>query len=144
MFTQLLSVACVPKIWKQALITPVHKKGPTNVLTNYRPISITCVPCKLLERVVSSKIYSHLMRNNILHPEQHGFVRGKSTCTNLLESLNDWTRNIQDGFPTVVIYIDFCKAFDVVQHDELFVKLQAIGMMVSAVNYLNGLKICSV
>ena len=136
MFTQLLSVACVPKIWKQALITPVHKKGPTNVLTNYRPISITCVPCKLLERVVSGKIYSHLMHNNILHPEQHGFVRGKSTCTNLLESLNDWTRNFQDGFPTVVIYIDFSKAFDVVQHDKLsrngnrplFVKLQAIGI----------------
>ena len=43
------------------------------------------------------------MENNIIHPEQHGFVRGKSTCTNLLESLNDWTH--PDGFPTVVIYI---------------------------------------
>jgi len=128
MFIHLLSVACVPGVWKKAIITPVHKKGPINLLTNYRPISIICVPCKLLERIVSNKIYSHLMHNNILHPEQHGFVPGKSTCTNLLESLNDWTRNIQDGFPTVVIYIDFSKAFDVVQHDKLFVKLQAFGI----------------
>ena len=84
LFTQLLYVACVPGIWKKAIITPVHKKGPTNAVTNYRPISITCVPSKLLERVVSSKIYSHLIHNNILHPQQHGFVRGKSTCTCLL------------------------------------------------------------
>jgi len=46
----------------------------------------------------------------------------------LLESLNDWIRNIQDGFPTVVIYIDFSKAYDVVQHDKLFAKLQAAGI----------------
>ena len=68
------------------------------------------------------------MLNNILHSEQHGFVRGRSTFTNLLESLNDWTRNIQDGYPTVIIYVDFSKAFDVVQHDKLFLKLRAIGI----------------
>jgi len=65
---------------------------------------------------------------NILCKEQHGFVQGKSTCTNLLESLNDWTCGIQDGCQTVVIYIDFSKAFDVVQHDKLFAKLRAFGI----------------
>jgi len=50
------------------------------------------------------------MENNIVHPEQHGFVRGKSTCTNLLESLNDWTRNIQMVFLLLLfIYIYICK-----------------------------------
>jgi len=78
----------------------------------------------------------------------HGYAHIKTisafriTCTNLLEPLNDWTRNIQDGFPTVVIYINFSKAFDVVQHDKLFVKLQAIGID-GKLRYLNGLKICS-
>jgi len=128
MFNQLLSVACVPDGWKNAIITPVHKKGPKHLLNNYRPISITCVPCKLLERIVASRIYGHLERYNILCGEQHGFMRGRSTGTNLLECLNDWTCNIQNGYPTIVIYIDFSKAFDVVQHDKLFVKLRACGI----------------
>ena len=127
-FRQLLSVGCVPDEWKNAVITPVHKKGSTSSLTNYRPISITCVPCKLLERIVVSRIYNHLVFNDVLHCEQHGFVRGLSTCTNLLTSLNDWTRNTQDGCQTIVIYIDFTKAFDVVQHDKLFSKLRACGI----------------
>jgi len=60
-FRQLLSVGCVPNEWKNAVITPVHKKGSTSSLTNYRPISITCVPCKLLERIGVSRIYNHLV-----------------------------------------------------------------------------------
>ena len=74
-----------------------------------------------------NKIYCHLTENNLLCSEQHGFVRGKSTCTNM-ESLNDWTQNVQDGCQTVVIYVDFSKAFDVVQHDKLFTKLHAFGI----------------
>ena len=86
------------------------------------------MPCKLLERIIANQIYRHLNENNILCNEQHGFTHGKSTCTNLLETLNDWTLNLQNGFPTVVIYIDFSKAFDVVQHDKLFLKLCAVGI----------------
>ena len=55
-------------------------------------------------------------------------MRGLSTCTNLLECLNDWTSNTQEGCQTIVIYIDFSKAFDVVQHDKLFCKLPACGV----------------
>jgi len=104
------------------------QKGSTDLLSNYRLISVTCVTCKLLERIVTSKIYDHLVNNNIITNSQHGFVRGRSTCTNLLESLNDWTSNTQDGCQTTVIYIDFSRAFDVVQHDKLFVKLHAYGI----------------
>ena len=65
-FRQLLSVAYVPEEWKRAVITPVHKKSSTHLLTNYRPILVTCVPCKLFERIVVSKVYSHLDSNNRL------------------------------------------------------------------------------
>jgi len=88
--------------WKRAVITPVHKKDPTHLLTNYRPILVTCVPCKLLERIVASKVYGHLDSNNVLSGDQHGFVRDRSTCTNLLECLNDFTNNMQDKCQTVV------------------------------------------
>lgn len=57
LYKQLLSVAYVPDIWKKAVVTPVHKKGPTTAVSNYRPISVTCVPCKILERVVVSKYF---------------------------------------------------------------------------------------
>ena len=78
-FRQLLLVSYVPEDWKSAIVTPVHKKGDSTSLRNYRPISITCVACKLLERVIVRKIYQHLTDNNILRSGQHGFVRGLST-----------------------------------------------------------------
>ena len=76
-FTQLLSVAFVPDVWKRATIVPVHKKGSVKVISNYRPISVTCVTCKIFERVIANKIRDHLTVNNVLHPAQHGFTRGR-------------------------------------------------------------------
>jgi len=112
------------------------------LLSNFRPISITCVSCKLLERLITSKIYDHLVHNNIINSNQHGFVRGKSTCTNLLESLNDWTSYVEDGCQTSIIYIDFSKAFDVVQHDKLFVKLKAYGVQGTLLQWIMNLFAC--
>ena len=62
----MLSVAFIPDEWKTAVITPVHKKGPTEQVSNYRPISITCVPCTLLQGIIANQIYRHLNENNIL------------------------------------------------------------------------------
>ena len=93
-YTQ-LSVAAVPVEWKRAIITPVFKKGPAGNVCNYRPVSLTCVPSEVMERVIAQQISDHLMSNNILHHAQHGFCKGRSTTTNLLESLNDWTLSIQ-------------------------------------------------
>jgi len=127
-FTQLLSVAFVPDIWKRATIVPVHKKGSVKVISNYRPISVTCVTCKLFERVIANKIRLHLTVNNVLHPSQHGFSKGRSTCTNLLESLNDWTLYFQDKHQVAIAYIDFSKAFDIVCHKKLFARLSSYGI----------------
>jgi len=127
-FTQLLSVAFVPADWKRATIVPVLKKGSAKVISNYRPISVTCVTCKIFERVIANKIRHHLTVNNILHPAQHGFTRGRSTCTNLLESLNDWTLYFQDKHQVAIAYIDFSKAFDVVSHKKLFARLSSYGI----------------
>ena len=88
-FTQLLSVSEVPDDWKRAVITSVFKKGAVSDVSNYRPISLTCVASKIMERIISRQIFDHLVVNNILNAEQHGFFRCKSTYTNLLETLND-------------------------------------------------------
>ena len=70
----------------------------------------------------------HLAANNILHPAQHGFIKNRSTCTNLLESFNDWTLYLQDKQQVLIVYIDFRKAFDVISHEKLFTRLHAYGI----------------
>ena len=64
------------KKWKAAIITPVFKKGSAGTVANYRPISLTCVPCKIIERLISSRMLQFFLDNNILHPAQHGFLKG--------------------------------------------------------------------
>jgi len=137
--TQLLSVAFVPDKWKRATIVPVHKKGSVKVISNYRPISVTCVTCKLFERVIANKIRHQLIVNSLLHPSQHGFIKGRSTCTNLLESLNDWTLYFQDKHQVAIAYIDFSKAFDVVCHKKLFARLSSYGIQGILLSWLQQL-----
>jgi len=137
-FTQLLSVGYVPPDWLKAVIVPVFKKGISGTVTNYRPISLTCVLSKILEKIVSGKIYDHLITNNILNADQHGFLRRKSTTTNLLESLNDWTLYLQAGEQTVVVYVDFKKAFDSVSHNKLFIRLMSYGIRGSVMTWLQN------
>ena len=59
---------------------------------------------------------------------QHGFLKGRSTCTNLLECMNDWTLNIDLGCNTVIVYTDFAEGFDTVSHDKLMCKLYSYGI----------------
>jgi len=64
-----------------------------------------CVVSNIMERVISKRILEHLSTNQLLSSAQHGFVSKRSTCTNLLESLNDWSLTIQDGHSVTVAYI---------------------------------------
>jgi len=105
-----------------------HSGSHTKVISNYRPISVTCVTCKIFERVIANKIRHHLTVSGGLHPSQHDFTRGRSTCTtNLLESLNDWMLYFQDKLQVAIAYVDFSKAFDVVCHKKLFARLFSYG-----------------
>jgi len=104
---------------------------------NYRPISLTSVLSKILERILVAKIIDHLHANGLVSPEQHGFLKRCSTCTNLLGSQNDWTLkiNIELGFQTAVLYINFAKAFFTVSHKRLFVSCMP---MVYAEHFCHG------
>jgi len=133
--TQFLSVAAVPAEWTGAIITPVFNNGPAGNVCNYRPISLTCVPSKVMERVIAQQISDHLMSNNILHHAQHGFCKGRST-TNLLESLNDWTLSIQYKHSVKTAYVDFSKAFDTVSHNKSFMRLASYGIAGSLLQWL--------
>ena len=83
---------------------------------------------KILERVLSRKITEYLLSNNLISEAQHGFLKRRSTCTNLLQCTDDWSLSTELGFQTVVVYIDFAKAFDTVSHSKLLHKLYYCGI----------------
>ena len=104
------------------------KKGFSGSVSNYYPISLTSVVSKILEHILTRSITVFLLQNNILSDGQHGFLQRRFTCTNLLESLNDWTLNVELGYQTVIVYVDFAKAYDIVSHNKLISKLHLCGI----------------
>jgi hypothetical protein len=85
-----MSVGSVPDDWRRAIVTPVYKSGLAADVSNKRPISLTCVACKIMERVVC-QVMHYLREHRVISQEQYGFLAGRSTALNLLDALNDWT-----------------------------------------------------
>jgi len=128
MYSSFQSVGKMPSAWKSAIVTPVFKKGSSSDPANYRPISQTSVFCKLMERAVTEDITIYLLKNNLISSQQHGFLSKRSTLTNLLETMDDWTISINNKLLQTAIYIDFSKAFDTVSHSKLLIKLNSYGI----------------
>ncbi|XP_070173493.1 uncharacterized protein [Littorina saxatilis] len=83
LFRRSLAAEQVPGDWKRATVTPIFKKGSRLTPGNYRPVSLTCILCKVMEGLVRERVMKHLAENNLIHKEQHGFVAG-SVCGPLL------------------------------------------------------------
>jgi hypothetical protein len=128
LFTKSMATGEVPRDWKTAIVTPIFKKGAKADPGNYRPVSLTSVPCKVMESVIKDAVMDHLMHNNLISDSQHGFVPGRSCATNLLTFQEVITRCIDEAIPVDVFYLDFAKAFDKVPHGRLIVKLESKGV----------------
>jgi Reverse transcriptase (RNA-dependent DNA polymerase) len=115
----------VPSDWKKAIVTPIFKKGKRTEPGNYRPVSLTSVPCKVLEAIIKDNVMSHLLANSLLKDSQHGFMPNRSCSTNLIEFMDKVTSNIDKERPVDIFYLDFSKAFDSVPHERLMIKLEA-------------------
>jgi len=118
----------LPSDWKLAEVTPIYKKGPKNDTGNYRPISLTSIACKVMEGLMRDELLKFLDANNIITSKQHGFVRGRSCLTNLLQTFEEWTTALDEGQGIDVIYLDYRKAFDTVPHGRLIPKLSDYGV----------------
>ena len=96
--------------------------------SNYRPISLTSIVCKLMERIIRDEIMNHLVLNKLIVNEQHGFVYRKNCTTNLLETIDLVTKALADGYNIDELLLDFAKAFDSVLLLRLLLKLDMMGI----------------
>ena len=118
----------VPHDWKKAKITPLFKKGAKSDPKNYRPVSLTSIPCKLLEHIIKSATYAHLENHQIITDRQHGFRKKYSCTSQLLTLVHSLAESINSKSQTDIIFLDFSKAFDKVCHKKLLSKLQTCGI----------------
>ena len=127
-FNKSIKEGVVPVDWKHAVVTAIYKKGNKTDPGNYRPVSLTSVICKILEKIIKDKMTKFLEENNLLSDLQYGFRQKRSCVTQLLSVLNKITKYIEDGETLDMIYLDFKKAFDSVPHKRLLLKLESYGI----------------
>jgi hypothetical protein len=137
-FQQSYNTSKLPDDWLQALVTPIHKKSLKSDPANYRPISLTCILCKVMEHIILSNMWKHLHKHNILLHFQHGFQSGLSCESQLIETVHDWITAMDNKSQIDAILLDFAKAFDKVPHKRLLSKLAFYGITGNTKNWIKS------
>ena len=130
-FRASLTSSKLPREWKLAHVTPLHKRGANDQPNNYRPISLTSIPCKILEHIVLHHL--NLVLDKILCSRQHGFRQGLSCETQLCGTYHDLAKHADRGNTVHALVLDFAKAFDKVPHGLLMQKLSRIPGVASQI-----------
>ena len=128
LFNKSFETGQIPNDWKFAVVTALHKKGNKTDPSNYRPVSLTCICCKLMEKFIRDSIVDHLIENDLYSNCQHGFRSGRSCVTQLIEVIDDLTKLLDEGNKIDMIYLDFKKAFDSIPHERLLIKMKGYGI----------------
>ena len=103
-------------------VVPISKKGDKHEVSNYRPISLTCLIVNILERIIKDELLVHT--NVLIDAKQYGFLADKSCSTNIVGLCDSLALSLNENIRTDVIYFDFAKAFDSVNHDLVLSKLK--------------------
>lgn len=128
LFQRTLDDGKIPDDWKEAVVTPIFKKGRKDSPGNYRPVSLTSVICKIFETFIRDALNNHLVNNCLLSKDQYGFCKARSCVSQLLVTINEWFSSLDDKIPVDAAYLDFRKAFDSVPHKRLISKLYGYGV----------------
>ena len=127
-FNESIKTGEVPRDWRDAEVVPLFKKGNRNEPSNYRPVSLTCIFGKVMEKLIKDQLLEHIYGNQIMNDSQHGFTKGRSCLTNLLDFFETVYEKLDRDRAVDIIYLDFAKAFDKVPHLRLSSKLEACGI----------------
>ena len=130
LFQASLNQSTIPADWRHARVSPIYKSGKDDRSkpANYRPISLTCLICKVMEHIVCSHLMGHLESNNILSELNHAFRKKRSCDTQLILTVNDLSSALDKGKQIDCVLLDFAKAFDKVSHRSLLAKLKNYGV----------------
>ena len=134
--TQSILQSRFPRSWRLAKVIPLHKKSCNLERKNYRPVSILSPLSKILEKVVYEQIYDYLTRNNIFHPDLHGYRQNRSTQTALLTMYDRWVKAAAAGQVSGAVLLDLSAAFDLVDPDLLIKKLRIYGLDKSSLDWV--------
>ncbi len=118
----------IPEEWRKALVTPLFKKGERAKASNYRPVSLTSICCKLLEHIIHHHIMDHFDLHHVLNDAQHGFRKRRSCETQLILTVQDLAKGLDEKSQIDAVLLDFSKAFDKVPHQRLHNKLYYYGV----------------
>lgn len=127
-FQQSLDTSTVPSQWKIGKVVPLHKSGNKNCSTNYRPISLTSICCKVLEHVIFTNLVNFLESNSFFTSAQHGFRKTYSCETQLISFTHHLHQILDKSSQADCIFLDFSKAFDKVCHRLLLYKLHQLNL----------------
>lgn len=137
LFEKSLSLSIVPEIWRKSFIRPTFKrKGSPNDPSKYRPVSLTSTICRVFESLIAKYLHRHLSSHGYLSKNQFGFLPRKSCTTQLLTVLKEWLDNLALKNNVDVIYFDFEKAFDRVDHSLLIKKLYSYCFDPVVINWI--------
>lgn len=136
LYNRSMQSGVIPKQWREANVVPVHKKGAKECVGNYRPISLLCIASKIMERCIHDHVFTAVKAH--IHPLQHGFMKGRSCATQLLNVYHDVGSNLDSGGQTDIVFLDFSKAFDSVSHVLLLHKLKMYGFNGALLNWLRA------
>ena len=128
LFNYSLSRGTLPTDWKTVNVVRIFKSGEQTEVDNYRPVSLTSVVVKTLERLIYNHIMGFLYDNRLLCDNQHGFRPLRSCVTQLLQLVHKWLSILDERGSVDAIFLDFSKAFDKVSHPHLLLKHQHYGI----------------